>query len=208
MLTPSRLCWRLARCWRSLAHPRHNRAGQRGLAGQLAFHKGVGFHASQAALERQHVHLDAQLISGHHRAAELGLLNARKDRQLLLAVRNLVHHDDGPGLCHRLNHQHAGHDRIVGKVALKKGLVHGHILDGYQALAALELNHSVDQQKRVAVRKQSQDLLDIKCHAVLQLAAGVSPRAPLDYIEARIGRARPNRPEEIKMGAPVQPGLT
>ena len=43
--------------------------------------------------------------------------------------------------------------RIAGKVALKKGLVHGHILDGYQALAALELDDSVNQQKRVAVGK-------------------------------------------------------
>jgi hypothetical protein len=36
-------------------------------------------------------------------------------------------------------------------VALEKGLVEGYILDGYQALGALELDNSVNQQKRVAV---------------------------------------------------------
>jgi hypothetical protein len=51
-------------------------------------------------------------------------------------------------------------------VALKEGLVHGDILDRYQALAALELDNSVNQQKRVAVGKQAQDLLDVKCHSL------------------------------------------
>jgi hypothetical protein len=134
-----------------LRGPWDDLAGQRRLAGQLAVHEGLGLHAPHAGLEGQHVHLDAQLIAGRDRAAELGLVDAGKDRQLLFAVGNLAHHDDGAGLGHRLDHQHAGHDGIAGKVALKKRLVEGYILDGYQALAALELDDSVNQQKRVAV---------------------------------------------------------
>jgi len=149
-------------------HARHNRAGERSLAGHLAVHRGLGFHAPQAALEGQHVHLDTQLISRSHRAAELGPLDAGKYRQLGFAVGDFAHHDDGAGLGHRLDHQHAGHDRIAGKVALKKRLVHGHVLDRDQPLAALKLDHSVDQQKRVAVGEQTQDLLDVECHASLR----------------------------------------
>ncbi len=67
---------------------------------------------------------------------------------------------------------------IAGKVALEERLVDGHILDGHQALAALELDHSVDQQKRVTVRKEIQDFLDVKCHANLQRAAGVIATRP------------------------------
>jgi hypothetical protein len=55
-------------------------------------------------------------------------------------------------------------------VALEKGLVEGYILDGYQALGALELDDSVNQQKRVAVGKEAQDLLDVECHSWLQRA--------------------------------------
>ncbi len=145
---------------------RDDLAGQRGLAGQLAVHIGLGLHAAQAALERQHFHLDAQLVAGRHRAAELGPLDAGEDHQLLVAVGNLGHHDDAAGLGHGLHHQHAGHDGIAGKVALEKRLVDGHILDGHQALGGLELDDPVDQQKRVAVGKKTQDLLDVKGHSL------------------------------------------
>ena len=43
----------------------------------------LALHAAGAGPEGQHVHLDAQLVAGRYRAAELGPLNAGKDHQLL-----------------------------------------------------------------------------------------------------------------------------
>jgi hypothetical protein len=40
-------------------------------------------------------------------------------------------------------------------MALEKRLVEGYILDGDQALAGLELDDAVNEQKRVAVGKQA-----------------------------------------------------
>ena len=107
---------------------------------------GPALDAPRAGPERQHVHLDADLIAGRDRPAELGALDAGKDHQLFVAVGHLGHHDDAAGLGHRLNHQHAGHDGIAGKMALKERLVDGHVLDGHQALGRLELDDPVDQR--------------------------------------------------------------
>jgi len=148
--------------------------GQYRLTSNLAVDKRLGLHATQARLEGKHIDLDAQLVAGGHRAAELGLFNAGEDGQFLVAVGNLVEHDDGAGLGHCFDDQHAGHQRVAGKVALKERLIHGYILDGHQALAALELDDAVNQQKRVAVGKQSQDFLDIKGHSMAPKREGRS----------------------------------
>ena len=69
-----------------IAVPRHHRAGERGLAGQLAVDVGLALNAAGAGAEGEHVHLDAQLIAGRHRTAKLGALDAGEDDQLLVAV--------------------------------------------------------------------------------------------------------------------------
>ncbi len=72
-----------------LALPRHHRARQRRLAGQLAIDLRLPLDASRARPERQHVHLDPQLIARRHRPAKLGPLNPREHHQLCIAIFNL-----------------------------------------------------------------------------------------------------------------------
>ncbi|MNV89902.1 hypothetical protein D3C71_1842360 [compost metagenome] len=61
------------------------------------------------------------------------------------------------GLGQGLDHQHAGHDRVAGEVAVEEGLVAAHALDGEHALVGFQLEHAVDQQERIAVRQQLLD---------------------------------------------------
>jgi hypothetical protein len=57
-------------------------------------------------------------------------------------------------------------------VPLKKLLVDSDILDGHKPLGGLELNNPVDQQKRVAVGKKTQDCLDVKRHSLAPERSG------------------------------------
>ena len=57
--------------------------------------------------------------------------------------------------------KHAGHDRIVGKVPGKVRLVHRHVLDADAVILAADVDHAVDQKKRIAMRQQPQDFLNI-----------------------------------------------
>ena len=53
--------------------------------------------------------------------------------------------------------QDSGHDRVLGKMTLKKMLVDGDILDANSPLADFELDDAIDQQERKAVRKNFLD---------------------------------------------------
>jgi hypothetical protein len=53
-------------------------------------------------------------------------------------------------------------------MALEKGLVDGHVLDGNQTLARLALDDPIDQQERVAVRQQALYFLNI--HGVQRIS--------------------------------------
>src|SRR5690606_11347095 len=75
------------------------------------------------------------------------------------------------GLGHGLDHQDARHHRHVREVALEVGLVRGHVLVGEHALAvAVELDHAVKQQERIAVRQHPADSID--ADGERQLAGG------------------------------------
>src|SRR5690606_33967252 len=52
----------------------------------------------------------------------------------------------------------------MGKVPLKKGLVHRHILDGHDAFARNHLKHAIDQQHRIAMRQAVHDLSNVEFH--------------------------------------------
>ena len=64
-------------------------------------------------------------------------------------------HRDGAGLRERLDHLHAGHDRVAGEVA--GAVVVGHALARDDARARLELDDFVEQEERGAV---GEDLFD------------------------------------------------
>src|SRR4051812_33693843 len=101
-----------------------------------------------------------------------------------MPIFQLMRHNDAACLRHSLHHQHAGHDGISREMSLKKRLIDGHIFQRDKTLLRLELRDPVDQQKRVAVRKKLQDLLDIKRHSLAPESAQIPPPAlPEDYNE-------------------------
>src|SRR5690606_37520321 len=91
-----------------------------------AGHAGIEGHVADLALDRD---LDVQAVAGHHHVREPGVVHLDQVRQPALvagtAARELGEH--AAGLGHGLDHQHAGHDRAVGEVALEIGLVGGHV---------------------------------------------------------------------------------
>src|SRR5262249_48827763 len=76
----------------------------------------------------------------------------------LAAVLLLDEHGNGSGLRHRLDDQNAGHHRPAGEVTREPRILGSDLASGDDAPARLELEHLVDQEKRLAVRE---DLLDL-----------------------------------------------
>src|SRR5690606_6535427 len=70
--------------------------------------------------------------------------------------------EDRGGLGHRLDLQHARHDRAARKVALEELLVEADRLDRVNALAELDADDAVDQQQRVAVGQGLEDSCDVE----------------------------------------------
>ena len=100
--------------------------------------------------------LERQLVAGPHDALEAHVVDAGEERELA-AVLLLHEHGNRAGLRERLDHLHAGHDRVAGKVP--GAILLGHGLARDDARARLELDDLVEQQERIAVRK---DLLDLR----------------------------------------------
>ena len=61
-------------------------AGERGFAGEFAVDKSAACHAAGAGAERQHVHLDAQLVTRRDGTTELGAFNPGEHHQLGMPV--------------------------------------------------------------------------------------------------------------------------
>ncbi len=64
-------------------------------------------------------------------------------------------------LRHRLDDGDAGHDRRAGEMALEMRLVEGDVLDAGGGFRAVDVDHPVDQQERIAVRDDPLDQVDI-----------------------------------------------
>ena len=73
---------------------------------------------------------------------------------------------DPGGLSERLQDEHARHDRQPGPMAREKRFVDAHVLDGHGAAMGLELEHTIDQQERVAVGQRPHDALDVERRAL------------------------------------------
>src|SRR5258708_36514341 len=82
--------------------------------------------------------LEADLVAGDDGAAETGVLDAGEGHEALGAVGELGEEEAAAGLGDGLDHEDAGHDGEVGEVALEEGLVDGDVVDGYDALLALD----------------------------------------------------------------------
>jgi hypothetical protein len=109
-------------------------------------------------------HLDVQLepVAGEHRLAESGVVDGHEVGDLV--VRGVDHGplgEQGRGLGQRLQDEHAGHDRVSGKVTGEEGLVHRDALHGHQLLHRLHRHHPVHEQEGEPVREDGLDGGDV-----------------------------------------------
>src|SRR5215471_11597102 len=100
----------------------NNLATDDGFGAEFVADIGSALHPPDDALPNQHVHFEAQLISGNNRAAKARLFDAGEEHELALRA-NLVEQQHGAGLSHGFDDQHAWHDRVSGEVTLKILLV-------------------------------------------------------------------------------------
>src|SRR5262249_45085394 len=116
-------------------------------------------------------------------------LNAGKDDQLAVAVLHFGEQKRTPGLGHGLDDQDTGHDGESRKMPAEEGLVDANVLERHDLLLALNLQHPVDQQKRIAVRKNSLDLINVQ-RAGLGAALGYFSRIRVDSAFVHLFEAR------------------
>src|ERR1700737_2128530 len=113
-----------------------------------------------AAADAAHVILHG--IAGHHRLAELALVDGEKiNRARLLGAFDRLDADHAGGLRHRLAHHHSGVDRALRKVPEKRQLVEGDVLDADAGIIGADVEHPVDQQHGKAMRQRLEDFIDI-----------------------------------------------
>ena len=123
----------------------------------------VAVHDAGAAAERAAQAIDDQLevehVAGPHDAPEAHAVDAREERHPAEEI-GMREHADGARLGERLDHQHAGHDRIAREVA-RAGTIRRRatVKRATHARARLELDDLVDQQERIAVRDELLDQL-------------------------------------------------
>src|SRR5262249_8443026 len=97
-----------------------------------------------------------------------------EQKQLAVAVFDVAQEEHRAALRHRFHDQHTRHDRRAGEMSLEELLVRGHVLDADDLLSFLELEDAVDEQHRVAMRKNFHDLVDGEHRYFLSFAARLS----------------------------------
>jgi hypothetical protein len=106
--------------------------------------------------------VDAHLVSGHHRLAELRVLDRHEVDELACGARPQgLHHQHGRGLRHALDDQHARHHRVLREVALEEVLVDGDVLDADGGGALHDIHDAVHHQEGKAVRNGVHDARDV-----------------------------------------------
>jgi hypothetical protein len=96
-----------------------------------------------------------QLIAGNDGPAETRLIDPHEvDNGVLYIFRLAVQEAQNRSrLGHGFDREHAGHDGRSGEMALKERLIDRDILYGDQPPVSFDFDNSVDQEKRVPVRK-------------------------------------------------------
>jgi hypothetical protein len=105
-----------------------------------------------------------QLIARNDGSAESGFVYTREIEELFFAVRNLVEDQDAGSLGHGFENQHAGHDGLSRKMALKEIFVYGDVFDCDNALLAFHFLDGVDEEERISVRENFLDPVDVENH--------------------------------------------
>ena len=103
-----------------------------------------------------------QNVSGEYRAAEARIVDGHEVDQLALGLRpQRVNDQNGRGLRHRLDDQHARHNRAGRKVTLKIRLVDRDVLDAGRVRVGNDIDNLVDHQERLTVRDHLHDPLNV-----------------------------------------------
>ena len=134
-------------------------------------------HFPDDGLATKHFNLDSHLISGNDRPAKLGFINTHKVNQRVLQILVRISRgeqpENGARLRHAFNGQHSRHDRRTWEMTIEKRLVDADVLDGNKPLVQVDLENSVDQEKRISMRKNPHDLGDSEfVHYFLAGSAG------------------------------------
>src|SRR5690606_12281166 len=109
---------------------------QGGLGRHLVTDQRLGGHAAEAAAEEEDLAGEAQLVAGHHTAAELGTVDGGEvahGAAVLLALAHRQAH--GGGLGERLDDHHPRHDGLVGEATHEERLVVGDVLEALEGVA-------------------------------------------------------------------------
>lgn len=121
---------------------------------------GDAFQLGHRGLQPVDLHLNAQLIAGNHWLPELRFFHRSKEHDLPARLRSDLADQNAAHLRHRLDDHHARHHRKIWKVAGELRLVGSYVLDANNRVLA-NLGNAVNQQHRIAMRQDCQNLLDI-----------------------------------------------
>src|SRR6476620_3848631 len=138
-------------------------------AHELSF---AGNHITDAgdALELEDASLHAvegdihhELVAGLHGPLEARTINACEVVHGFVVRRDAqgVERQQGSGLRHRFEHQHAGHHGVMREMAHEKGFVDRDVLERLDAFALFNFQHAVHQQDGIAVWQGLEDLVNV-----------------------------------------------
>src|SRR5262249_35563198 len=86
-------------------------------------------------------------------------INAHKINESFREIGLLLQQsEDGAGLRHGFDDQNPGHDGDTGEMAVEKWLIDADVLQRNEPVRPVDLNDSVDQEKRVSMRNNPHDL--------------------------------------------------
>src|SRR5580658_2614504 len=118
------------------------------LGDQHAAHLGLAPVPPNVSAVRDFVDVVFERIAGQRRFAKLGFIDGHEEHfATFVARRQQPHTKYARRLRHALDHQHAGHDRVVWKMSGKLRFVHRDILDADAMFVAADVLDAIDQQK-------------------------------------------------------------
>src|SRR5205814_1417619 len=109
----------------------------------------------------------------------------------------VAHQEHAPDLCHRLDDEHPGHDRMSRKMPLEERLVDRHVLDADDPLLPFHLDDPVHEQERIAMRQDVHDAADVHLGRAAtslvnpKVRAGASSRANACGVTVKLPAWRP-----------------
>ena len=119
---------------------------QLGVAHRLALALDLGLGDGEARTVVNQLRRDRKHLSGRHEGAQLRLLHGGEERH----AGELVHRDQEPagGLRHRLDQEHAGHQRMTREMALEdRGRRRNGRLGANRLVVKLEFDNPVDEEE-------------------------------------------------------------